>query len=75
MSLKDDDIIRLIENFKFDAGPVAVERSAIAASRSFMRKPACRSLACALSDATISSTFYIGHCRRNDGFRSAPSDA
>jgi hypothetical protein len=26
MSLKDDDIIRLIENFKFDAGPVAVER-------------------------------------------------
>ena len=48
---------------------------AIAASRSFMRKPACRSLACALSDATISSTFYIGHCRRNDGFRSAPSDA
>src|SRR5208283_1185395 len=48
---------------------------AIAASRLFMRKPACRSLACALSDATISSTFYIGHCRRNDGYRSAPSDA
>jgi hypothetical protein len=26
MTMKDDDIIRLIENFKFDAGPVAVER-------------------------------------------------
>lgn len=26
MTLKDDDIIRLIENFKFDAGPVAVVR-------------------------------------------------
>src|SRR5208337_3253236 len=36
---------------------------------------ASRSLACALSDATISSTFSIGHCGRNDGFRSAPLDA
>ena len=26
MTMKDDDIIQLIENFKFDAGPVAVER-------------------------------------------------
>jgi len=26
MTMKDDDIIRVIENFKFDAGPVAVER-------------------------------------------------
>ena len=25
MTMTDDDIIRLIENFKFDAGPVAVE--------------------------------------------------
>jgi hypothetical protein len=24
--MTDDDIIRIIENFKFDAGPVAVER-------------------------------------------------
>jgi hypothetical protein len=26
MARSDDDIIRLIENFKFDAGPVAMER-------------------------------------------------
>ena len=32
-------------------------------------------IACVLSDATISSTFSIGHCGRNDGFRSAPLDA
>ena len=26
MTMKDDDIIRVIENFKFHAGPAAVER-------------------------------------------------
>src|SRR5450759_4498521 len=48
---------------------------AIAASRSFMLKPAFPSLACVPSDATISSTSSIGHSGKNDGRRSAPLDA
>src|ERR1019366_6528528 len=48
---------------------------AIAASRSFMPKPAFPSLACVPSDATISSTSSIGHSGKNDGRRSAPLDA
>src|SRR5271169_5051443 len=48
---------------------------AIAASRSFMLKPAFPSLACAPSDATISSRSSIGHSGKNDGRRSAPLDA
>src|SRR5271165_6158964 len=48
---------------------------AIAASRSFMLKPAFPSLASAPSDATISSRSSIGHSGKNDGRRSAPLDA
>ncbi len=36
-----------------------------------MPKPASRSLACALSDATIPSPFSMAHWGSNDGYRSA----
>ena len=74
MSLKDDDIIRLIENFKFDAGPVAVERR----NRGFTLIHAETGVPNARPrpigrDDLVDILYWS--LRRNDGFRSAPSDA
>ena len=71
MSLKDDDIIRLIENFKFDAGPVAVERRNRLLTHSY-GDPRAPSLRCRLSGRAVPAAFLIWDSRENTRFPFPP---